>query len=108
MKSNGIKLAVLRTQSPIMYNSFAKVCKVFPGLNSKKIPGEIKNIGEYVAKNILHMSNYNMEEMTEKGTYCKPLYGKEPTLNDPELDRIFKQKININRGDSIIVVGELK
>lgn len=46
--------------------------------------------------------------MTEKGTYRKSLYGKEPILEDPELDKIFKQKININRGDSIIVVGELK
>lgn len=59
MKSNGIKLAALRTQSPIMYNSFAKVCKVFPSLDGKKIPGEIKNIGKYVARNILRMSNYD-------------------------------------------------
>jgi len=108
MKRNGVKLAVLRTQSPVMFNSFAKVCKVFPGLDNKKIPGEIKNVGEYVAINILNMSNYNTEEMIEKGTYHKPLYGKEPSLNNSELNRIFKQKININRGDSIIVVGELK
>lgn len=108
MRSNGIKLAVLRTQSPVMYNSFAKVCKVFPSFDGKRIPGEIKNIGKYVARNILHMSDYDEKEMTGKGTYSKSLYGEEPVLNNPELDRSFKQKINLGRGDSIIVVGELK
>lgn len=108
MKSNEIKLAVLRTQSPVMYRSFAKVCKVFPSFDGKKIPGEIKNIGRYVAENILHMRNYDQEEMTEIGTYSKSLYGEEPILNDSKLNRSFKQKINTNRGDSIIVVGELR
>lgn len=108
MKSNGIKLAVLRTQSPVMYKSFAKVCKVFPSFDGKEIPGEIRNIGRCVAENILHMQNYDQEKMTEIGTYGKSLYGEEPTLNDSELNRSFKQKINTDRGDSIIVVGELK
>ncbi len=108
MKSNGIKLAVLRTQSPIMYNCFSKVCKVFPSLNGNKIPGEIKGIGEYVAKNILSMSDYNPQEMTGKGTYGKPLYGEEPVLNNLELEKAFKQKINIKRGDSMVVVGTSK
>ncbi|MCK5122764.1 MAG: GNAT family N-acetyltransferase [Candidatus Pacebacteria bacterium] len=108
MKSNGIKLAVLRTQSPVMYNSFAKVCKVFPSFDGREIPGEIKNIGKYVARNILRMSDYDEGKMIGKETYGKSLYGKEPILNNSELNRIFKQKINASRGDSIIVVGELK
>lgn len=108
MKKNGAKLAVLRTQSPIMYNSFAKVCRVFPSFDGKKTPGEIKDIGEYVARNILGMSDYDPQEMTEKGTYHKPLYGKEPVLDNSSLDKKFKQKINATRGDSLIVVGTLK
>jgi len=108
MKKSGVKIAVLRTQSPIMYNSFARVCRVFPSFDGKKTPGEIRSIGEYVAKNILCMSDYNPQEMTEKGTYHKLLYGKEPTLDDSNLDEQFKQKINANRGDSIVVVGILK
>lgn len=108
MKRNGVEIAVLRTQSPVMYNSFAKVCKVYPSFDGKKIPGEIRGIGEYVAKDILRMSNYNSREMLEKGTYHKLLYGEEPILDDSNLDKQFKQKINAKRGDSLIVVGTLK
>ncbi len=108
MRSNRIKMAVLRTQSPIMYNSFSRVCDIFPSLNGKKIPGEIKSIGEYVATNILSMPDYDSQQMIGIGTYGKPLYGKEPVLNDYEMEKNFKQKINIKRGDSMIVVGILK
>lgn len=108
MKANNIKIAVLRTQSPVMYNSFAKVCEVYPSFDGKRIPGAIKDIGGYVAKNILSMLNYDPQEMTEKGTYHRLLYDKEPVLIDSKMDRQFKQKINANRGDSVIVVGILK
>jgi GNAT superfamily N-acetyltransferase len=108
MRVNNVKIVVLRTQSAVMYSSFAKVCKVYPSFDGKKIPGEIKNIGEYVAKNILSMSKYDSEEMIEKGTYHKLLYGKEPILDDSSLDKQFKQKVNATRGDSLIVVGTLK
>lgn len=54
------------------------------------------------------MSNYDEEEMTGEGTYSKSLYGKEPVLSNADLDKSFKQKINVSRGDSIIVVGELR
>lgn len=108
METYGIKLAVLRTQSPVMYCSFAKVCDVHPSFLGKKTSGEIKNIAGYVATNILKMSEYDAKEMIEKGTYGESLYGEEPIINNAGLDRLFKQKININRGDSIIVVGTIK
>jgi len=105
METYGIRVAVLRTQSPVMYCSFAKVCDVHPSFLGKKTSGEIKNIASYVAINILNMSRYDAKEMIEEGTYGESLYGEEPTINDVGLDHLFKQKININRGDSIIVVG---
>jgi len=108
MRSTGIKIAVLRTQNPVMYGSFAKTCKVFPSLDGKRIPGEIKGIGEYVARNVLHMPNYDSQEMTEKGTYHRAIYGEEPVHDDPELEKKFKEKINIKRGDSMIIVGILR
>lgn len=108
MKSNAVRTAVLRTQNPVMYNSFAKVCEVFPSFDKKKIPEKIKDVGIYVAKNILNMRNYNTEEMTEERTYHRQLYGIEPVLENQMLENAFKQRINMRRGDSVIVVGAIK
>ena len=109
MNNYGIKTAVLRTQSPIMYDSFAKVCNIFPSLlDGKRTPEETKNIAKHVAQKILYMFKYNPELMIEQGTYAKSLYTVEPVSNNSSLDDIFKKKININRGDSMIVVGTIK
>lgn len=108
MRKYGIDLAVLRTQSPIMYMSFAKACKAFPSFDGIETPKKLQDVGEFVAREALGMTRYNEKEMTEIGTYGRSLYTEEPIAEDPEIDRAFKQRVNIDRGDSMIVVGTLK
>lgn len=105
MEITGINLGALRTQSPVMYKSFSKVCQVYPS-QSEATPEWAKNFGEYIATT-LNMSNYNREWMTEQETYGHSLYGKNPVLTRTEssLNGFFRDKVNVDRGDSIILIG---
>lgn len=92
----------LRTQNPQMYASFRKTGDIYP--NGNKVPEKIKEIGSFIAKEVLYMSEYDEDTMTEEGTYGKCLYGKIPApMNGVE--KVFN-KLNPFNGDSLIAVIE--
>lgn len=108
MKKHQARYMALRTQNPIMRESVNEACdQVCPGLAEKENPQEFVAIGAAVA-NMLGMPRYDPQLMTEEGTYGKSLYGKTlPALsgNLMALNAAFWKKVNVRRGDSMIVVG---
>ena len=105
MEITEINLGALRTQSPVMYKSFSKVCRVYPS-ELEATPEWAKNFGEHIAAT-LNMSNYDRERMTEQETYGHSLYGENPVLTRTKssLNGFFGDKVNVDRGDSIILIG---
>lgn len=107
IEKEGVDKIALRTQNPVMYESLKKVCKkIFPPLSKEeKIPEDIMELGVKVASS-LGMPKYESILMTEEGTYGgHSLYGIKPGLDKKNLDMEFEKKVNISRGDSMIVIG---
>lgn len=93
----------LRTQNPQMYASFAKVCgDTYP--NGKKIPKDVEEIGNFLAREVLMMSDYDNKTMMEKGTYGKCLYGKIPAPKNG-VEEVFKN-LNPFNGDSVLAIAK--
>lgn len=98
---NSEKIVCLRTQNPRMYRALEKFCKkVFP--NKGKTPNNLKLALKEFAK-------YTNSELDEKGVvrgyYGGLFYGKEPT--HCEISKFFKEdlKMNLSRGDAVLVAG---
>jgi hypothetical protein len=108
LKEEVTKVA-LRTQNPVMCKSMQRACSaIYPPLfSSEAIPPGILELGEKIARE-LGMENYQRELMTEKGTYGgHSLYGKKPKLEDPEQNERIAERIRIDDGDSMIIIGVL-
>lgn len=105
MEITEINLGALRTQNSVMYKSFSKVCQIYPS-QSEATPEWVKNFGEHIAAT-LNMSSYDREQMTEQETYGHSLYGENSVLTRTRssLNGFFRNKVNVNRGDSIILIG---
>jgi hypothetical protein len=108
IKEQATKIA-LRTQNPVMCKSISKTCAaIYPPVFSEgDIPQDILSLGEEIARE-LGMKNYQRELMTEKGTYGgHSLYGKKPKLEDPRQNERIAERIMIDNGDSMIIIGVL-
>jgi hypothetical protein len=98
------RFVTLRTQSPIMYECFSKVCgNVYP-CHKDNGPSQAKIAADFTAKN-LNMANYNPALAIEKGTYGSSLYGIEPVSKNVAIETWFKERINLKKGDSMILAG---
>ena len=105
----GANFLTTRTQSPVMYESVKAACEeIWPSMTNKGCPSIFREIGEFVAKSKLNMQRYCANQMTEERTYGMYLYGAEPVSLNPDLEKWFKEKVNPQNGDSMIIVGSLK
>jgi hypothetical protein len=97
---------VLRTQSPIPYHVLSRRGSTYPSFETptEKAVG----IAAWMASK-LGMIGYVPNEFVERGTYGKSLYGKQVESKDQYANRLFceKLKIDIRRGDSVMVVTAL-
>ncbi len=105
MKIEGADYMTYRTQNPQAYKAFKnRAEEIYP--NGIAISEDIKKIANFIAYDVLNMTDFNSETMIGKGTYGKCLYG---TLDEPKGDtRLVFNKINPWKGDSVIVVGTLR
>jgi len=94
----------MRTQNPIVYAATNKIVKnIYP---NDSIPENIKELGEFVARDFLKMNKYDKDTMIGKETYGHSLYGNIPFHKDAS--KVFeKLGIDYNMGDSVIIIGDL-
>jgi len=101
------KYLAARTQNPVMYESILKACgNVFPNPDVAT-PADVIEVGEFVAKNRLHMSNYDLKSMLSKSVYGACLYGKPPASVNEPLNSWFTSCVNQADGDAMLVVARV-
>lgn len=107
LRESKAKYLAARTQNPIMYESILKACgNVFPNPDDAT-PADVIEIGEFVAKNRLHMTNYDLKSMLSKSVYGACLYGKPPTSVNGQLNSWFTSCVTQTDGDAMIIVARV-
>ena len=99
------KYLVMRTQNPVIYGATKKlVDKIYP--SEDEIPKHIINIGVEASKR-LNMKDFNEQNFVGRNTYGTCLYDKIPkhSFSNDFFDNFLR--INYEKGDSIIIVGEI-
>jgi hypothetical protein len=102
---NGEDFVAGRTQNPVIIGTCKKQ---IPGAfypNGVLPPERVKLVGEFIAKAVLNMDDYNRENFVGKGTYGRSLYSEIPKYENT--DYIFKN-IDFAKGDSLIFVVDCK
>lgn len=95
-----------RTQNPVIYSAMSRLVKsAYP--SAVPIPEDVKKIGVAIAKEKLHMDDFDPETFVGRGTYGESLYDEVPYCKArPFFDNTLK--INYKRGDSVLVVGVVR
>lgn len=96
---------VARTQNPVMYRSIARTCKVTYPVFDSDPPCSVIEVGKFVALKMLKMKKYNPYLMVGQNAYSSCLYGVEPVCQNTPIEQWFKERVNLQRGDAMIVVG---
>jgi GNAT superfamily N-acetyltransferase len=105
LKEHCSRYLATRTQNPVMYQCIAKVCdQSYPNPFLDPTP-EVMEVGSFVALGRLGMKIYDPERMIGEGVYGSCLYGKPPISRTTKLEQWFKSRVNLERGDAMIVVG---
>jgi hypothetical protein len=94
------KYLALRTQSLRMYLAASRLCgEFYPTVENLGIPENFARRGHRVAKMI------NSKFPVHEGCYGGPLYGAKPDYKDKQLQNVWDQLCNFERGDAIIFIG---
>jgi hypothetical protein len=96
-----------RTQSPVIYYATSKlVSDIHPSLAEPDKP--MVELGEALA-NLQRMDNYDPGLFLERGTYGRSLYTEIPTIDDPEVKRLFEEKLALDQrnGDCVLILGRV-
>ncbi len=98
------KYLALRTQSLRMYLSASRLCKdYYPKLDGSEIPNCFKERGTFIAKEINSVFPLHL------GCYNGPLYGDKPVYEkDSQLQYLWDEYCNFERGDAIIFIGNFR
>jgi len=110
VRSRGAEVVVSRTQNPNIYRTLQHICsRVWPQLG-KRAPAYIQQIGVCVAKRInATLETFDRERLIDRGTYGSTLYDTIPSPENtsPLIKELFSRYVNVQRGDSMLVVGEV-
>ncbi|MFH1174567.1 MAG: GNAT family N-acetyltransferase [archaeon] len=96
-----------RTQNPVVYAARKKlVKKLYP--DGRDIPSDIKTIGRILARDHLHMRDFDEETFVGRGTYGVSLYDCIPYhAGDYEFFR-EQLKLDFAAGDSVLLLGVMR
>lgn len=97
------KNIALRTQNPIMKQSFDKAFGGISAPNGKEPTQKEMNVGKFLAK-YLKANNYNSKTFISKKTYGSCLYGIEPSSFDRHYRNKFSKNFDKFKGDSLLCV----
>ncbi len=98
---DGEKILCLRTQNPFMYKAVQNYCSaVYP--NGSEMPSGIRKVMEDLARSLGSKIDGNG---VVPGHFGGLFYGKEPTHHT--ISRFFREnlKMDLYRGDAVLVVG---
>jgi GNAT superfamily N-acetyltransferase len=101
-KRGSYKVASLRTQNPVMKQSFDQTIGGSSFPNGVRPPKEVLDIAQGLSL-ALKTQNYDYERMVCNGVYGSCLYGVEPSSRNDYYDAKFCE-INKQKGDSILCV----
>lgn len=110
VQSRGAEIVASRTQNPNIYRTLQLVCsRVWPQLD-KRTPVDIQQISVCVAKRVnATLETFDRERLVDRGTYGSTLYDtiSPPENMSPLIKELFSQYVNVQRGDSMLVIGEV-
>ncbi|NCC19168.1 MAG: N-acetyltransferase [Bacteroidia bacterium] len=93
----------LRTQNPVMQESFDRALGKHSFPNSVETPNEVLNIGQELA-DMLKTKEYLKDQMLCKNQYGGSLYGIQPDSETDHYSNKYRQ-INRYKGDSLLCVS---
>ena len=95
-----------RTQNPSVYASIRKIKSVKSVYPSKeKPPDYILDVKEELSK----LLNKRVDEKFRiEGIYGKCLYNYKPTCRDDNVNKMFYNLLNHQRGDALLIVAEIR
>ena len=98
---------VMRTQNPVIYGATKKLVKnIYPA--QEDVPKKIKDLASIIAMEHLHMKSFDPETFVGRGTYGVCLYDSIPHHKDTNAFFDKKLKLDYDKGDSVLIIGELK
>jgi len=96
----------MRTQNPVVYAATQRIVhELYP--NSLAIPPGIKRLGKTIAKEYLHMEQFDEKTFVGRMTYGKCLYDKVPRHNRSNVFFDETLRLDYNAGDSVLLIGRL-
>lgn len=110
VQSRGAEVVVSRTPNPNIYRMLQLLCfRVWPQLG-EGTPAYIQQIGVCVAKRVnTTLETFDRERLVDRGTYGSTLYDTilPPENTSPLIQELFSRYVDVQRGDSMLVVGEV-
>lgn len=93
----------LRTQNPVMKQSFDTIIGGHSYPNGAKIPEDIKEIGQFLA-DTHSVDNYDRNSMRCKRVYGSSLYGINPFSYNDEVTDVKFNSIDRDEGDALFCI----
>ncbi len=104
------EIVASRTQNPNIYRTLQLICsRVWPQLD-KRTPADIQQIAACVAQKVNGtLETFDRQRLVDRETYGDTLYDTIPFPENtsPLIKELFSQYVDAQRGDSMLVVGEV-
>jgi len=108
VKESKPEILVARTQNPCILDLMKGFCKKDVLYPYSGIPqGKCRFVADFLSSRFLKMKNFNPGALIDIGTYGRCLYGNGMPKSYYQESNNFFERINSERGDSILFIGEV-